>query len=411
MPFGDGPATRGEVSRRDFLQGTCGAVGALALAPLALAPLRGPTEVRPALDPVTSTGSLDGSIRNHMQAAHLPSLGAALVHGGELHWSRGYGWANLGQDLEATDETDYMLASVSKTVTCAALMQVWEAGSCDLDADVNNYIPFEIHNPFFPTAKITPRMLLTHTSSIKDGYHGWGNLFSTPSFYCPGDSPVPLHDFLMDYLVPGGAYYVEVEDWHTEEPGTKYHYSNIGAVLAGYLVEAVTGTPFWKHCNDHIFTPLGMEQTGWHLFDLTTNNIAMPYRWHRGVPGYTPYFQYGYMDYPDGSLRTSAVGLSRWLRCFMNFGELEGVRILKRSTVEEVRRPQVPGERQGLTWCYQHYKYGLLLGHSGGDFGVTTQMFFDPARNIGTILLTNRYVGGWPSWYEFLDIQARLFQV
>jgi CubicO group peptidase (beta-lactamase class C family) len=395
-----GPGLKGDVSRRKLLAGL--AVGGAAAVAGPIAPAR-----------ATSTRSgLHAFIEEKAKASHLPSLATAVVKGEQLTWASGIGWANFERNVRADRDTVYMLASVSKTVTCAAVMQLWEAGSLDLDADVNRYLPFEVRNPHFPHHRITTRMLLTHTSSIRDRYSVWGSPGSHPTLYFHGDSPIPLGEFERGYLVPGGHWYVENKNFYTFPPGEHYRYSNIAAALSGFVVESVGGVRFWRHCDREIFKPLGMEQTGWHLRDITTRNLAMPYHWTLGSPTFTPYYQYGYPDYPDGELRTSASALSRWLRCFMNFGSLDGVRILKRRTVEEIRKPQIPGIWwQGLIWYYQHQDGRLTMGHNGGDFGVATQMFFDPKNDVGVILLMNRYVNGYRAWKDVLDVQRRLFQM
>jgi CubicO group peptidase (beta-lactamase class C family) len=126
-----------------------------------------------------------------------------------------------------------------------------------------------------------------------------------------------------------------------------------------------------------------------------------------------PIFHYGYPDYPDGALRTSAVHLARWLGAFMNFGAFEGARVLDESTVQEIRRNQIPdlvGWRQGLIW-YGQVRWGFLtMGHTGGDYGESTRMFFRPDRSVGVVTLTNAYLGG-RRWAAFSDIERRLFQV
>jgi hypothetical protein len=106
--------------------------------------------------------------------------------------------------------------------------------------------------------------------------------------------------------------------------------------------------------------------------------------------------------------------LSRWLRCFMNDGELDGVRILKKTTVEEIRRPQIPGNWwQGLIFYYLANRGNPLLGHSGSDYGVSTDMFYEvnADRPKGVIALGNRYVYTWNAWYASQDIFKRLFEV
>jgi CubicO group peptidase (beta-lactamase class C family) len=125
-----------------------------------------------------------------------------------------------------------------------------------------------------------------------------------------------------------------------------------------------------------------------------------------------PIFHYGYPDYPDGAFRTSAMHLARWLGAFMNLGAFEGARVLDESTVQEIRRNQIPdlvGWHQGLIWYGQSRWDFFTLGHTGGDYGESTRMFFRPDRRVGVVSLTNAYLGG-RRWAAFRDIERRLFQ-
>ena len=303
-------------------------------------------------------------------------------------WSRGYGWANIPRQLRATEEIEFMLASVSKTVTGVAVMQAVEEGLIDLDADVNDVLPFATRNPEFPDDAITTRMLLTHTSTISDN---WDVLTDV---YVRGDSPVALGEFLAGYLTPGGMSYDAERNFLSGHPGTRYRYGNVAVSLAAYLVEAASGIAFDAWCQERIFAPLEMDHTSWHLRGLHRHGIAMPYRYVVTQDRYRAYGQYGYPDYPDGQLRSSAAELARFLLAFIRLGELDGARILQEETVREMRRSQVPDLilGQGLIWYVLHRRGQRLWGHNGGDSGVATQMFFRPTDGTGVITLAN---GDW----------------
>ena len=338
-----------------------------------------------------------------MHEARVPGLAACIMDPDGVVWSRGFGHANISDERPSTPETVFMLASISKTVMSIAVMQAVEDGLLDLNADVNDVLPFPVRNPRHPSVPITLRMLLTHTSSVRDD---WPSI--TP-FYTHGDSPIALGDYLRRYLSPGGDLYHPRRGYSGWRPGDRYDYCNIAAALAGYLVEAASAAPFDAWCDARIFTPLAMDRTSWHLTGLARSEIAMPYHWTDG--SFVAYGQYGYPDYPDGQLRTSAVALARHLRAFMAFGELEGARILDADTVREMRRAQFPdiAHGQGLIW-YRFTLHGsALMGHNGGDSGVATQMYFRPNDDVGVIVLANgnwyRDGRGWP----LQRIASRLF--
>jgi CubicO group peptidase (beta-lactamase class C family) len=337
-----GPMARDpvRVSRRTFLGQTAVLASMGAIAPFSF--------VRTA-----DTLHLARFVREQRRKAMTPGLSVAVVRGEEILWSIGAGWADRENDIRVTPDTVFMLASVSKTVTCAGVMALVEDGLLDLDVDVNEYLPFDVRIPAAPHAPVTMRMLLTHTSAIRDRSAVWGRPYSNPTLYFHGDSPITLGDFERSYLVPGESEYREGANFYERRPGKTYAYSNIAVALAGYVAEVVAGLDFNELCKQRILGPLEMESSGFRLADITTTNLAMPYRVDPLTGTFEPYFQYGYPDYPDGALRTSAVQLARWLGAFMNYGTLDGVRVLDRSTIREIRRDQLPyaaSWRQGLIW-------------------------------------------------------------
>jgi CubicO group peptidase (beta-lactamase class C family) len=357
------------------------------------------------------TRDLDAFILQKMHEAKVPGISVAVVRGNEILYSKGFGWANIQEGQPATRNTAYQLASVSKTMTCAGIMTLWEDGFLDLDANINDYLPWEVHIPHAPNVPITMRHLLTHTSAIEDRYSVWGTPYAEPTLYFHGDSPITLGDFERSYLVPGGSEYQKNSNFYERSPGVRYSYSNIAVALAGYIAEVVSGIDFDTLCRQRIMEPLGMTDSGYRLADLSTTNIAMPYDVD-AHGNFIPIFLYGYPDYPDGALRTSSVHLARWLGAFMNYGKFQGVRVLQRSTVKEIRRNQIPDIvtwPQGLIWYGDSIGPYSVYGHNGGDYGESTDMFFRPDRGVGVVALTNAYISG-RRWAAFQDIEVRLFQ-
>jgi CubicO group peptidase (beta-lactamase class C family) len=384
--------TAATLSRRRFL-----AVGAAAAVAV-------PGTVARAAAVSRSSRDLSDFIRAKMGEAGVPGLSACVVQGQRILWARGFGLANVHRSVRSTPYTIFMLASVSKTVVATAVMQAVEAGLVDPDVDVNEILPFRVRNPAHPFTVITPRMLLTHTASLRDNWH-----VLTQS-YGRGDSSVGLGDFLRDYFSPRGRYFDPDRSFYPFAPGAHSRYCNMGVSLAAYLVEAASGKPFDHWCDKRIFAPLGMENTGWHLADVDRSAVAMPYRYIAYRDRFRPYGQYGYPDYPDGELRATSTDLARHLIAFMADGHLGNARILDAGTVQEMRRIQFPdvARRQGIIWYTQSRGGDLYWGHTGGDRGVSTRCFFRPRDGVGVIVLTN----GTPplhGWRALRDVEIRLF--
>ena len=364
----------GELSRRDVLRTGLVAAGAIALP----APLRALAIEADELDPY---------IVERMHAGRLPGLSIAVVSDGEQIRSRSFGRANLFRHRPVERGTLFMVASISKTVISTAALQAVEEGLFALDDDVDDHLPFPVRIPEHPGRRVTIRQLLTHTSAIRDRWSVWDDL------YVPGNSPIPLGDFLAGYLVPGGEDYRRA-NFYPFAPGAAYRYSNIGAALAAYVIEFAAGIGFDVWCRERIFGPLRMSRAGWRLADVPAQDVAMPYRWSGTRDRYVAVRQYGYPDYPDGALRATAAHLARHFGMIMRGGAWRGTRVLRRSSVEETLRPQIPDLQhgQGLVWYRGRLGGRRVIGHNGGDKGVATMGFFDPATSIGVIALAN---GNW----------------
>jgi CubicO group peptidase (beta-lactamase class C family) len=389
-PSRTGPWTS-PISRRQLLLAGAAGTGAVLVRPWT------------SLGATSEPAGLNRFVRELMAAGKLPGLSAAIVRNGDVAWSRTWGLANIRAGTPVSRTTLFMLASVSKTVVATAVLQAVEEGLFELDSDVGDVLPFRVRNPRHDDEPITVRQLMTHTSSIRDN---WTVLTGV---YVIGDATMALGTFLRRYLTPGGADY-SAHNYYGFGPGRSYRYCNIGAALAAFLVETASGIGFDEWCEARIFTPLGMTRAGWHLAGLPRAAIARPYRWSPST-GYVSAGLYGYPDYPDGALRTTAPQLARHLAMVMNGGSFRGARVLSAASVRELRRDQVPDLEpgQGLIWFNLRRDGRDLFGHDGGDDGVATVCFFDPDTEVGVIALAN---GDWRTVrgdYALFRIMDRLF--
>jgi len=341
---------------------------------------------------ITKEKIFDRMIQRAMKIARLSALSAAVVVNNETIWAKGFGLYDRENGKEATNETIYLMASISKTVTSTAVMQLCERGYFGLDDDVNNFLPFGLRNPNYPDVPITFRMLLSHTSSIAPEESD-----SPINYYIrviPANETVEgyPYPFLKEYLVPGGLYY-RSNLWLDIRPGKKMAYSNIAFGVLGYLVEIISNKSFEEYCQENIFEPLDMKDSSFLISNINVSKLAIPYNIEKRK--YVPIMHFTFMDYPAGGLRTSVLDLSHFLIAHMNGGVYNGTRILNESTVEEMHTIQCNNTDH-------NFKYGLgwqiwgkpgnknqLIFHGGGSWGVTTVMDFSPYDKIGIIFFTN----------------------
>ncbi len=347
------------------------------------------------------TSDLDTFLLQKMQQSHAPGLSAAIVFEDRILWTGAYGSADVAGGVPVTDQTSFNLASVSKTLVGTAAMQLVESGVVGLDDPVDHWLAFTAENPNHTGQPFTFRQLLAHVSGLRDN---WQILNSV---YTQGDSPIPLGRFMEAYITPGSTFYNKNKNFAPWAPATDFEYSNEGYALLGAAVEGATGQSFEDYCDQSIFSPLGMNGTAWRLADLDLAKVALPHRWDSGKQDYESYGHYGYPDYPSGLARSTATELARFLLVHMNDGTWGGRTLLDTASVGEMQTVQYPGldSTQGLAFYYWNHSTGQRLGHSGGDLGVTTEMWFRPSDGIGVIMLCNGEPNYGP-WYQMLD---RLF--
>ncbi|MEO1451443.1 MAG: serine hydrolase domain-containing protein [Bacteroidota bacterium] len=355
--------------------------------------------------PVADFTSLDSFFESHMTEHRIPGLTAAILTPDSTLWQQSYGYADLDRKIPMTARHIQNIASVSKTFTSTAVMQLWEQGKLDLEADINTYLPFSVRHPAFPEIPITLHHLLTHTSSISDG----------PAYgasYACGDPGVSLADWISGYLQVEGAYFDPEHNFLSDQPGTTREYSNVGYGLLGYIVAQVSGQSFSSYCQQHIFSPLGMTHTGWFLADIDTSMHAQTYMWQNPtqyerlasselIPdllpasdsGFVATCRYSFYNYPDGLLRTSVEDLSKYMKVWLNGGRYAGGQLLKPETIDLMLTPQLSDNlRQGLCWSYTGFE--AVWGHGGNDPGVQTAFYFSREKGIGMIILQNADAGG-----------------
>ena len=174
-----------------------------------------------------------------MDRQGIPGLSVAVGVDRELVFNRGFGLADIENDVPATEQSIYRLASVSKPFTAVAAMQLVERGKLDLDAPVQDYVPG------FPEKRwvVTPRHLVTNTSGIRhyethdEGYAPQ----ESRSVYRYESTTAALHIFQDDPLL--------------HEPGEQLSYSSYGFNLLGAVIEGASGMPFLDYLHEHVFEP------------------------------------------------------------------------------------------------------------------------------------------------------------
>jgi len=340
---------------------------------------------------------LDNFFSSIIKAHKFVGLGACLIRDGEIIWDGYYGYANLEAKTALSRNNIFPLASLSKTVTAFALMTLYEEGRFKLDDDVSNYLTFKFRNPRFPEIPITFRMLLTHTSSLEDvtptGLKVPKNVGRPTS--SKGDSPMLLDEYISGLLIPGGKYYSE-DYFGTFAPGTKYSYSNIAYSLLGYLVQVISRQDFALYCKAHIFNPLELKDTAWHLRDLDSSRVIYGYSFAPSdtIPNYRRTGHFGEPGYPAGMIRTTMADFSRFIGVITNKGKYGSNQILSPQTIEVLLSPQhispipsrsFPVKDMSLSWQIIDLEGSELYTMNGFSVSVFTNAYYNRINGSGII--------------------------
>lgn len=319
-----------------------------------------------------------------------------------------------------------MIASISKTITAAAVSVLVDDGTIRLDDDICNAIPrtwkkTACRNPGFPNRKVTWRMLVTHTSSMKP-FIPYVAASVGPSEFNP---TCPLRDvksFYRDILTgttttsvgagEGINWYEEAQEaegdggmWdRNSPPGSVWEYSNFSLAYITALVEFVTGQSFEQFCQDRIFKKLGMSRTSWHREYLPRGTrTAVPVEYSR-TNGFTDVGHYCYIHYGAGGIYTTANDLSKWAGAMINNA---GAGVLwSARTAENVFDCLEDNCQNGMgwfllgnadksnfdeSWMRPFHKYDWTGGgyHDGVDDGVRTFLIVLPAAGVYASAITN----------------------
>jgi CubicO group peptidase (beta-lactamase class C family) len=345
-------------------------------------------------------GDLDEVVADWLETSGVSSVSVALLRGGRVARAEAYGVADRERDVEATPDTIYLMASCSKPVVGMTAMALVDEGALDLDADIGDYLGFDVRNPHFPEVAITLRLVLAHSASLVDASQQDLETYPRP------DPTVPLEQTIREALLPGGAQYQGGAFWSSDAaPGTANKYANFGSALAALVVEKAADRPFQRYSEEVILAPLGLANTRWFYGDLPApDRVAVPYD-----EGLEPFGAYGFDDWPSGQLRAPMPEYARLLLALMGRGTLDGVTVLSAGAVAELERVQYPDldETQALHLFTSEDDAGRpTFWHEGEESGAAAAFVYRP-DGVGAVFAAN----GDIAEDDYDDLTERLMRV
>lgn len=323
-----------------------------------------------------------------MERNNNVGLALVAVKDGEVVLNERYGYKNLETKEPIAKDDIFRIASISKSFTATAIMQLVEQGKLDLQQDVSELVGFEVRNPKYPEKVITVEMLLSHTSSMNDA-NGY---------------------FTINAINPDSSATWQTA-WNGYEPGTGYEYCNLGFNTLGTILERVSGERFDKYIVKNILEPVGVYG-GYEVLSLDSTKFVNIYTWDEENGDYilkpaayatraeeienyvfghsTPVFS------PTGGMKISPEDLAKVMKMHMNLGTTEdGKQIISKESALAMQSIVAPKTDEGDAYGYairtsdQLLDGYTMIGHTGSAYGVYTSMFWDKDRKFGFVVMTN----------------------
>lgn len=325
----------------------------------------------------------EAAIQSLLATTPAVGLSVAVVKGNKVIYNHSFGYKDLDKKIPLNNQDIFRIASISKSFTTTAIMQLVGKGQLNLDQDVSELVGFKVRNPKFPNKVITLKMLLSHRSSINDseGY------------------------FSLDAIDPD-----KNTNWakcyNNYEPDNGYMYCNLNYNMAGSILEKITGVSFDQYIKKQILDPLGLYG-GYNVNTLDSNLFTKIYEYNKDsarfifspnayasrkeeISNYTmgrttPIFS------PTGGMKISAHDLAEYMLMHSQYGKHKGVRIMPKKLAKQMQEILSEEELYGMAieTTNKLIEGKSMIGHTGSAYGLYSLMFFEPKEQFGFVVITN----------------------
>ena len=337
----------------------------------------------------TAVAYVESVIADFMKEEEVAGISIGLIQGNNTIWTQGYGVADEASERAFTDHTENAMHELAKLFTAVSVMQLVESGGITLDAPFSDYFPdFRPYRSHVSSDRFTIRQLLMHHSGLPSQYGPGFELTPDDAGLLPSDWSVSYRQILdqSDNLA------------FVTEPGELYGYSYLGYTLLGLLIEKVSGMTYADYVREHIFDPLGMDNTrfGWLHDSAYESEVDKSYAFSDGDQQWHSAFR----DLPANGLVSTAHDMSRFIQALITGGE----GLLSIDTLEEMFRVQndsvsLDGTfKIGLGFFTTPTTGGVFreaqsISH-GADIGIGQSFFLAlPEEQLGVFVTSNTDVG------------------
>ncbi len=330
---------------------------------------------------------IDRVTQRAMKAFNVPGIAVAVIKDGKIIHSKGYGVRSIDSKNTVDENTLFGIASNSKAFTAAALAILVDQNKLEWDDKVVKYIPeFKMYNDYV-TQEFTIRDLLTHRSGLGLGA---GDLMIWPDG----------HNFTPQDIINNIQYLKPVSGFRAQ-----YDYDNLLYIIAGTVLERVSGMSWASFVETEIMKPIGMTASAGNWNRLTDKtNVIVPHVPIEGQLTVIPRYTNTILD-AAGGIYSNISDLSKWVQLQLNHGNWNDTKVFSAAVQREMWTPQtwIPTQTTppyntlfsayGLGWQLADVAGSLQVSHTGGLEGIVTQITLLPQQNLGIIVLTNQQSG------------------
>ena len=343
---------------------------------------------------VAQENKAEAAIQQIMQENPVMGLSVAVVKNNKLVYAQSFGVKDAETKTPLSNENIFRIASISKSFSATAVMQLVEAKKLTLDQDVSELVGCKVRNPKFPETVITLRLMLSHLSSINDsqGY------------------------FSLDSINPEKSANWE-KCYNNYEPGKGYMYCNLNFNMIGTIIEKISGERFDAYIQNHILKPLQLYG-GYYVDGLDKSKFANIYEYKSEAAkfilspnayatksteiadykmGYsTPVFS------PTGGMKISAKDLATYMMMHANYGKYNGVRIISKKSSKLMQTAASGLEPYGfaIETTSTLIEDKKMVGHTGSAYGLFSAMFFNPQEKFGIVVISNGCHPGYSNGFN-----------
>nr|WP_284730504.1 serine hydrolase domain-containing protein [Bacillus sp. SM2101] len=315
---------------------------------------------------------LEEYIEQEMNKHKIPGMAFVLIANAEPVYMKGFGSQKIGSDIKVDGQTNFGLASVSKSMTALAVAQLAEQGLLDVDATVVEYLPWFVSQNQELSKQVTIRQLLQHSSGIPT--NSYGLEIEDSSNYGLERQVKRIREIKL-----------------VSVPGENFEYSNFNYWTLGLIIEKVSGMNYQEAMNKLVFQPMGMERTGFYTKVSNLNNLSVG---HRLEGGKNKPFDYTdpYPTVAAGGIYSNAQDIGRYITTLLHDGQYKGRQVIPSEAVRELFMETFSisdNEQYGYGWEISQEANTKVIDHGGDNPNFTADVYLFPDYSLGFALLSN----------------------